>query len=165
MVCFAHDSKRAFARYENKKNLARKEFLPKKGNVSLFSTQLQVALDHCKMSRTDLAAACGLPYRTLSNYATDRNPPDVDAVRRICCALPEEERPALIAARAADEVPPELRRLVLIEAKPDSLAEEPQYRPRRELPANLRAALDRLEDAAATSEEWRSAILALADLT
>lgn len=117
------------------------------------------------MSRADLAAACGLPYRTLSNYATDRSPPDVEAVRRICCALPEEERPALIAARAADEVPADLRELIFIEPKALGVAAAPQLRPRRELPANIRAALDRLEDAAASSEEWRVAILALADLT
>jgi transcriptional regulator with XRE-family HTH domain len=133
--------------------------------MSLFSTQLQVALEHSRMSRADLAAACGLPYRTLSNYATDRSPPDVEAVRRICCALPEEERPALIAARAADEVPADLRELIFIEPKALGVAAAPQLRPRRELPANIRAALDRLEDAAASSEEWRVAILALADLT
>lgn len=117
------------------------------------------------MSRADLAAASGLPYKTLSNYATDRTPPDEEAVRRICCALPEDERADLVAARAADVVPPELRALIYIEAKSGSLAEPPRPIPRRELPANIRAALDRLELAAATSQEWRSAILALADLT
>ena len=131
--------------------------------MSLFATQLQVALEHSKMSRADLANACGLPYRTLSNYATDRTPPDVEAVRKICCALPEEERPELIAARAADEVPADLRHLVWIDPKTTSLA-EPITPPRRELPADVRRALERLENAAAENDEWKAAILALAEL-
>lgn len=123
-------------------------------------------MERCQISRADLAKSAGLPYKTLSNYATDINPPDIDAVRRICAALPENERSELIAARAADEVPSELRHLVFIQARTEvveQVQQEPFYA--RKLPCDLRAALDRLAKAGIENPEWKAAILALAELT
>lgn len=134
--------------------------------MSLFASQLQVALENAEMTRVELAESCGIPYRTLSNYATDVRLPDKDTLRLICSKIPEEERAALIVARAGDEVPSEFRHLVTIEERSPSLREEqaPYIRPARALPAQVARAIQRLAEAAGENEEWKRAVLALADL-
>ena len=114
--------------------------------------------------RTDLAEACGLPYRTLSNYATDRTPIDVKSIAAICAALPEDERGALIAARAADEVPPAYRHLLLISTRDGALREEAEPFADLPMPAELRANIEKIARAAIRNEAWREAVEGLAGL-
>lgn len=135
--------------------------------MSRFTTQLEVALENARLTRTELADACGINYRTLSNYATGRTPPDVEAVRLICAALPEEERAALLVARAADEIPLDYRHLVLLEERSPALREDAPAvydAALRRLPAPVAEAIRALAEAAGENEEWKKAVLALADL-
>lgn len=132
--------------------------------MSLFSTQLQVALEHAKITRMDLAGKTNIPYRTLSTYAVGERLPDVETIAILCRALPPDEVPALLAARASDEVPAALRHLIWCEPKTGALADTQMPYVPREIPVDLRKGLERLAAAAAESDVWKRAILALADL-
>lgn len=116
------------------------------------------------MTRGELAERSGLAYRTLSNYATDVRLPDTEALRQICVALPEEERGSLLVAHATDVTPPELRHLLIIEERSPALHEQPAPYLSRKLPAPTARAIEVLAAAAGENEEWRKAVLALADL-
>lgn len=132
--------------------------------MSLFTNQLEIALENAKITRLELSERCGINYRTLSNYATGRTPPDQEAVRQICAALAEEDRGPLLVAHATDVTPPELRHLLIIEERSPTLHEQPAPYLARKLPAPTARAIEVLAAAAGENEEWRKAVLALADL-
>lgn len=129
--------------------------------MSEFSSQLRIALERSKMTRAELAAACGIPYSTLTNYAREIRPADPAAMLAICKALPEHEAAQLIVARLRDECPEEIARLVLIEARTQTL-EEPQKVQMPELDSDARAAIEVLAYAAHKSEAWHAVLIDLA---
>jgi transcriptional regulator with XRE-family HTH domain len=131
--------------------------------VSLFTTQLQNCLESTGISRRALAEKSGLPYNTLSNYATESRTPDIEAMRAICTALPIEQRAALIIARLADETPAEYRHLIILSPKKTALSQVDDIANQVQMPASLRADLDAIGAAAIESENWRVVVARMAD--
>lgn len=132
--------------------------------MSRFATQLATALDKTDLTRVRLAELTGLPYSTLTNYALDRTPPDVDAMRSICRALPAEEAAALLVARLADECPSEFESLIRLEPRDPTLSAAPIIAYLPELPPKLREALGIIARAAALTKEWQDLVLDLANV-
>lgn len=131
--------------------------------MSRFATQLATALDKTDLTRVRLSELTGLPYSTLTNYALDRTPPDVDAMRIICSALPPEEAAELLVARLADECPSEFKALIRLEPRDPTLSQDALAN-LPELPPKLREALDVIARAAALTNEWHELVLDLANV-
>lgn len=113
------------------------------------------------MTRVELAEKSGIPYKTLSNYATGIRPPDLAAMRAICAALPEKLRYELLAARITDEVPAEYRSGLIIQARKDTLGPVPMVGAK--LPEKFRRPLEALGQAMTENKNWEDAVLALAN--
>lgn len=67
---------------------------------------------------TGLAAKCGIQRVTLTNYATGRSRPSVEALRSLSDALDPEERAPLILAHLLDECPYSARPFLVLELSP-----------------------------------------------
>jgi transcriptional regulator with XRE-family HTH domain len=124
--------------------------------MSYFTTQLQMALSRCEMSRVQLAEKSGLNYGTVTNYATGRHQPDKDAMRCLCAALPSHEAAFLLCERLKDIVPEEHADLVIVEPRlGSSVLEEPQATyGEKPLPPKLEEAIRKLRAAVVRSPEW-----------
>lgn len=130
--------------------------------MSYFSTQLEIALNRCDISRPELAQRAGIIYGTLANYAGGRRSPDVAALRSILAVLPKHEAALLLMERLRDEIPAEHADLILIEPRAGTdLLGEPvaEYAP---LPPKLEEAIGKLRAAVRRSPEWADIVMDIA---
>lgn len=131
--------------------------------MSHFATQLTASIERAGYNRRTFAESSRVPYGSLTEYALDRKRAGPGAVAAICRALPRAEAAACLVARLRDELPEEHAGLVSIEPRGAGVAEEPpaDYG-RADLPADLRAAIEKLTRAATLHRDWRDLLLDLA---
>ena len=84
---------------------------------------------------TKLAALCGVPRVTLTNYATGRSRPSVEALKALADHLPPLESAPLILAHLRDECPAKVRPYLTLEMAVARAEGEP---PNTELDALMR---------------------------
>lgn len=127
--------------------------------MSYLSNQLAVVLESLGVTQTALCAQTDISQSQLSRYLSGDNDPSLDAVEKICRALPERDRAEIARAWLYDQMPPSARELItIVGSQPElSLREDP---PTFAMPATLREAFDFLERAAIDNGDVRLSILA-----
>jgi transcriptional regulator with XRE-family HTH domain len=112
--------------------------------MSYFSTALRAIIEKSGESRAALAARVGIPTSNLHQYVHGRTRPDTELLEKLCKALAEEDRVALVIAHLHDETPksvaPFIRIISLIRSP--SVVEEPQPTYEPNLPASIRDSLE-----------------------
>lgn len=111
--------------------------------MSYFSAALARTLEGVSWSQSDLIAATGIHRTSMSGYVRGSAPVGARTLRRICDALPEQQRPFLVRAWLMDQVPPELQSLVDIHPRSETVREDTSaYLP--DCPRDVRRGLELL---------------------